>query len=135
MTERNPVDGRNLTGVWHGLYTYPDGISVSFVATLIEAGRSVTGSVHEPCTVGGSPNETISATLSGSRSDSAVRFLKTYEGTNPHYGSVHYEGTLNHDGTEVEGRWTVPRNWSGKFLMIRSGGAAETVARKSAVRA
>jgi hypothetical protein len=134
MTAHNPGDARNLTGVWHGLYTYPDGLSVSFVATLIEAGSSLTGSVHEPCTVGGRPNETIFATLSGSRHDSAVNFVKTYDGTNPHYGAVDYEGALNRDGTEVEGRWTVPGNWSGKFLMIRSAGATEAVSRKSSVR-
>src|SRR5580704_10756526 len=107
MTGNDPRDARNLTGVWHGLYTYPDGLSVSFVATLIEAGSSLTGSVHEPCTVGGSPNETMFATLSGSRHDGAVDFVKTYAGTDPHYGTVNYEGTLNCDGTEVEGRWTV----------------------------
>jgi hypothetical protein len=135
MTGNNPLGARNLTGVWHGLYTYPDGLSVSFVATLIEAGSSVTGSVHEPCTIGDSPNETMFATLSGSRHDSAVHFVKTYEGTDPHYGTVNYEGTLSLDGTELEGRWTVPGNWSGRFLMIRSGSVTETVSRKSTVRA
>ena len=43
-------DGKqNLTGVWHGLYTYPGGTSVAFVATLIEAGSHLNGSTHEPC--------------------------------------------------------------------------------------
>jgi len=30
-----------------------------------------------------------------------------------------YAGTLNGDRTEIEGIWTVPRSWSGRFLMIR----------------
>jgi hypothetical protein len=136
MTERDPASGRNLTGVWHGLYTYVgQNLAVSFVATLIETGSSVSGTTHEPCSIGGSPDETVFATVLGSRHDSAVRFVKTYDGANPFYGTVVYEGTLNHDGTEIEGRWVIPGNWSGSFMMTRPGRSAETVARKSSVRA
>ena len=36
-----------------------------------------------------------------------------------------YEGTLNADATEIDGRWSIPRDYlSGKFLMIRSNAAA-----------
>ena len=69
------------------------------------------------------------ATLLGSRQDRAVAFVKTYDGANPRYGTVAYEGTLSPDGTEIEGRWIVPGNWSGKFLMIRLSGKTELVAR------
>ena len=61
--------------------------------------------------------------------------MKTYDGANPHYGIVAYEGTLSRDGTEIEGRWIVPGNWSGKFLMVRSAGKAETVSRSVFERA
>jgi hypothetical protein len=61
--------------------------------------------------------------------------LKTYDGANPHYVRVAYEGTLSTDGTEIEGRWIVPGSWSGKFLMIRSAGKEEAVRRKAFVRA
>jgi hypothetical protein len=37
---------------------------------------------------------------------------------------------LSGDGTEIEGQWKVSRNWSGKFLMIRSSGKTEAVDRK-----
>jgi hypothetical protein len=122
---------RNLTGIWHGLYSYPYGRApVSFVATLIEAGATVSGTTHEPCGMGGRPNETLYATLLGHRQDSAVTFLKTYDGANPHYGRVAYEGTLSADGTEIEGRWIVSGSWSGKFLMIRPAGKADAVQRK-----
>ena len=41
MSEQDKV---NLTGVWNGLYSYPQlGKSVSFVATLIETVSWVTG--------------------------------------------------------------------------------------------
>jgi hypothetical protein len=120
----------SLTGIWHGIYCYPiSRAPVSFVATLIETVSTVSGTTHEPCTMGGAPNETLYATLLGHRQGSAVAFVKTYDGANPFYGTVAYEGRLSPDGTEIEGRWTVPGNWSGKFLMIRPAGKAEPVAR------
>jgi hypothetical protein len=121
---------QSLTGIWHGIYSYPIGRApVSFVATLIETASAVSGATHEPCTTGGTPNEILYATLLGSRQHRTVAFVKTYDGANPLYGTVAYDGTLSTDGTEIEGRWTVPGNWSGKFLMIRSAGKAEAVAR------
>src|SRR5712671_5791044 len=103
---------QSLTGVWHGIYSYPvAGAPVSFVATLIETASAVSGTTHEPCGIGGSPAEILYATLSGRRQDSAVAFVKTYDGANPRYGPVAYEGTLSRDGTEIEGRWIVPGNW------------------------
>jgi hypothetical protein len=120
----------SLTGVWHGIYSYPiPRAPVSFVATLIETASAVSGTTHEPCTIGGGPNEILYATLLGSRQDSAVAFVKTYDGANPHYGTVAYEGRLSPDGTEIDGRWIVAGNWSGKFLMIRPAGKTEAVAR------
>jgi hypothetical protein len=113
---------QNLTGVWNGLYTYPDGQSVSFVATLIESGSTLTGSTHEPSMGGGAPGTTLTATLLGSRQDSAVSFRKTYDGAIAAYRSVDYVGQLSADATEIEGRWVILGVWSGKFLMIRSSG-------------
>jgi hypothetical protein len=120
----------SLTGIWHGIYSYPiPRAPVSFVATLIETVSAVSGTTHEPCTIGGGPNEILYATLLGSRQHSVVAFVKTYDGANPCYGTVAYQGTLSPDGTEIEGRWIVAGNWSGKFLMIRSAGKTEAVAR------
>jgi hypothetical protein len=125
--------GVNLTGVWHGLYVYPHGHgSVSFVATLIETESWVSGSTHEPSLFGDCPSGTLFATLLGNRSGKAIAFVKTYEA--PGYGRVEYAGTLNHDATEIEGRWTIPAVWSGRFLMIRSTSLAAMRARKASVR-
>ena len=123
MTE-GPITGeRNLTGIWNGLYTYPHGESTSFVATLIETAGSLTGTTHEPGTLGEGPETTAFATLSGARCDATVTFAKRYDRPTPRKQSpVLYEGVLNGDGTEIEGRWTIPKSWSGKFLMIRSMG-------------
>ena len=134
MTERSRAGERNLTGVWHGLYTYPDGVSVSFVATLIESGSSLSGSTHEPSVLG--DGQTVNATLSGSRQQSLITFVKTYTGARFFYrDSIDYNGTLNGDGTEIERRWSIRSVWSGKFLMIRSAGKEEAVARKVVQRA
>ena len=128
------VSAENLTGVWQGLYSYPYGQSVSFVATLIDSGASFSGMIHEPSIFGG---DAIYATLAGTRQDSAVSFVKTYEkSAGPEYAaSVQYEGALNGDATEIEGRWTIRSvGLSGKFLMIRSAGKAVEVEQKVSER-
>jgi hypothetical protein len=126
MNQGRSESSRKLTGIWQGIYTYPrGGPTVPFTATLIEAGHSLSGSVHEPCLLLGSPSETLFATLVGTRHDSAVNFVKTYDGSNPNYRSVVYDGAVNGDATEIEGRWRIPGGWSGKFLMTRSGNQPE----------
>jgi hypothetical protein len=116
MAEARGVE-KDLTGIWNGLYTYPDGKSVAFVATLIESGSSLSGTTHERGLLG----NTAYATLAGSRRDSAVSFVKKYEKHRFLYKNpVVYEGTLSSDGTEIEGRWAIGKILSGKFLMIRS---------------
>jgi hypothetical protein len=129
------IDAQNLTGVWQGLYTYPHGQSVSFVATLIDSAGALSGSTHEPGGHGDAASGTLYATLSGRRDGSAVTFRKTYDGKVPRYHAVNYAGTLNAEATEVEGRWTIPGVWSGTFLMIRPARKEESVERKATQRA
>ncbi len=129
------ANARDLTGVWNGLYSYADGRSVTFVATLIEHGSALTGSTHEPCVDRRIRGGTLYATLAGSRDGSAVAFRKTYDGGVPGYGAVDYAGALNADATEIEGRWTIPGAWSGKFLMIRPDRKAASAERDVAARA
>ena len=135
MTDRGRGGERNLTGVWNGLYTYPNGRSTAFVATLIDGGASLTGTTHEPSTLPGSSGATLFASLAGSRRDSSVVFTKTYDQPDVfHRSPIHYEGALNGEGTEIEGRWTIAKVWSGKFLMIRSPGQEAKAERKAFVR-
>jgi hypothetical protein len=116
MTEAGGGE-KDLTGIWNGLYTYPDGRSVAFVATLIESGSSLSGTTHERGLLGNAAY----ATVAGSRQASAVSFIKKYAKHRFLYANpVVYEGSLNSDGTEIEGRWTIRKILSGKFLMIRS---------------
>jgi hypothetical protein len=114
-------DANSLTGIWNGLFTQAGSAPISFLATLIETGESLSGSTREPCMIPGCPRKTHDAVLSGRRHGSAVAFTKTYDPPGWGYDHVEYEGTLNADATEIDGRWVVP-GLSGKFLMIRSGG-------------
>lgn len=118
-----------LTGVWQGLYSYAHGQAVSFTAVLIETGSHLGGSTHEPCTMPGCPLATHDAFLSGSRHGKTVTFRKTYAPPGYGYEIANYEGTLNADDSEIEGRWTIPM-LAGKFLMIRTPGAEEKVSEK-----
>lgn len=114
-------NAESLTGVWHGLYAGGGARGhVTFVATLLETASFVSGATHEPRAVGGMPGEILIATLMGDRAARAVRFTKSYDVADQDYTTVEYEGTLNADGTEIDGRWTIPGNCSGTFLMIRS---------------
>jgi hypothetical protein len=113
----------NLTGPWAGLYSYPWGSKkpVHFTATLADSNEWITGYTEEIATVGSSTGKTITATLQGRRTGRSVTFLKTYDTVPEGYDAVRYEGDVNEDGTEIEGRWTIPGNWSGRFLMTRAG--------------
>jgi len=125
----------NLTGIWQGLYSYPRVLEpVGFVATLIETTHRLSGSTHEAHRMTG---ESLCAMLSGHRDGSRVAFVKTYEpGARGGYTSdVRYEGTLSEDGSEIEGRWIIRADWSGRFLMIRSTPNAEKIARRKFARA
>lgn len=119
----------NLTGVWDGTYVQQQVGTVTFLATLIEAGGALTGSVTEPCTIPGCPISTHNASIAGHRSGNAVLFIKRYEPPGHGYGTVSYEGSVNADATEIDGRWKLPGTAaSGTFLMVRSGKSAEAVA-------
>ena len=123
----------SLTGVWDGTFIQPGVGAVTFLATLIEAGGALSGSVTEPCMMPGCPRSEHNAQLAGSRSGSAVSFVKRYEPPGYGYDSVTYEGSVNADATEIDGRWRIP-GISGTFLMIRSGKPAEAVAADEQVK-
>ena len=47
MDERSSASDHKLTGVWDGFTAIRPATSVPFVATLIEAGHSLSGTTHE----------------------------------------------------------------------------------------
>ena len=117
----------SLTGVWDGTYTQPGVGIVTFLATLIEASGALGGSVTEPCMMPACPISTHNASIAGHRSGSAVSFVKRYEPPGYGYDTVSYEGTVNAEATEIDGRWKLP-GASGTFLMVRASRPAEAVA-------
>ena len=122
-----------LTGVWQGLYSYPNmGDMTPFTATLIESGSRFSGSTHETCLIARRNRATLCAFVEGARAGQTVDFIKTYDGASGWSHSVHYEGVMNADGTEIEGRWRVPGGISGRFLMTRPAGKALAVERRVA---
>jgi hypothetical protein len=116
----------SLTGVWDGTYTQPGVGIVTFLATLIESGGALGGNVTEPCAIPRCPLSTHNASIAGHRSGSAVSFIKRYEPPGYGYDTVSYEGTVNAEATEIDGRWRLP-GMSGTFLMVRSSKPAQSV--------
>jgi hypothetical protein len=116
----------DLTGVWDGTFMQPGVGTVTFLATLIQTGGALSGSVTEPCMMPGCPRSEHNASLSGSCAGNAVSFVKRYEPPGFGYDAVSYEGSVNAEATEIDGRWRIP-GISGTFLMIRSGKPAEAV--------
>lgn len=120
FTHEPPMSAIDLTGVWQGLYSYPAGPSVTFTATLIESASHLTGATFEGCSSPRCRVPSHEAFLNGTRRGSAIAFEKVYDPADDEFGAVHYNGMLNADGDEIEGRWSIPGLGSGKFLMIRS---------------
>ncbi len=128
MDRNNSV---SLTGVWHGLYSYPGFAEpVYFVATLIQSGGSISGTIHEAEIGRNRAPLTLYASVSGSVDRPNVDFAKTYDGSGGWTHTVMYSGQLADDGSEIEGTWTIRGGWSGRFLMIRSRLASEAKARE-----
>ncbi len=118
----------SLTGVWDGTFVQKQVGMVTFLATLVESGGALAGTVTEPCTVLGCPVSTHNASIAGHRSGSTVSFIKRYEPPGYGYSTVSYEGTVNAEATEIDGRWKLPGTaTSGTFLMVRSSKPAEAV--------
>jgi hypothetical protein len=122
---------RNLTGFWHGQYSYPAATRppVPFSANLIQSEDCLGGSITERALLGRARERTLYATIKGRRDGSTVRFLKVYEANSGPYTSVAYSGALSEDGLEIDGDW-IAAGWSGRFLMIRAGGVATKIARQ-----
>jgi hypothetical protein len=119
----------DLTGVWDGSFVQPQAGMVTFLATLIDSGGALAGSMTEPCMTPGCPLSIHKASIAGHRSGSSVSFVKRYEPPGYGYDKVTYEGLVNADATEIDGRWRLPgAPLSGAFLMVRSTKPAEAVA-------
>lgn len=127
----------SLSGSWTGRYDYDNiafGTPVSFDAVLTQTGSTLRGEIVEPNTFRSEATDTLLAVLTGTRSGSTVRFVKTYtdfeEDDHPAY-----EGQVNATITRITGRWHFPGmpGAKGTFLLARTAEAAVRKAAKAAV--
>lgn len=127
----------SLSGSWTGRYDYDNvafGTPVSFDAVLTQSGSTLRGEIVEPNTFRHEATDTLLAVLTGTRSGSTVRFVKTYtdfEETD----QPHYEGQINATATRITGRWYFPSlpGVQGTFLLARTAEAAARKKTKAAV--
>jgi len=108
----------DLSGDWSGIFNYPaDRPATAFAARLVDSAGAISGTVEEPnTTMPGLP--AIGAVLDGTRDGSSVRFVKYYD-PGSGYDVVHYDGRIDETGDEISGRWDIPGEWSGTFIMTR----------------
>ena len=120
----------DLSGDWIGIYNYPDTYPpTQFQALLRDDGGRITGETRErdELFTGG---KDLRALIDGSRDGDILTFVKIYEDEAFNSEIVRYEGQIQPDGTEISGHWEVPGIWAGTFIMMREGGAEESVERK-----
>jgi hypothetical protein len=120
----------SMTGVWHGLYSYPAYMEpVFFKATLISHGIGFSGMTHEAVVGFRDTPFTVTANLEGSVQGLSVDFKKAYDGSGGWTHFVMYAGFLSDDHNELEGTWTLPGDLSGRFMMMRGLRVTESLMR------
>ncbi len=136
MNRARPGKGASLTGAWSGVYSFPRDARrpVAFSAKLTQNGPWIVGTSEEVAERGEARGFSLSATLQGRRDGGRVSWLKLYDRMLRTYDEVAYEGRVNDDATEISGQWSIPGNWSGTFLMIRTPARAMALRRETAER-
>ena len=111
--------GANMSGLWMGSFSYPSGLgpTTPFLASLTDDGGSLSGTIVEPNTMGGSSDQ-LGAVISGSRAGGAVDFTKMYDGESDAAHAVDYVGRLSADGNSINGVWSL-QDLDGTFEMHR----------------
>ncbi|MBC7768530.1 MAG: hypothetical protein H7124_07065 [Phycisphaerales bacterium] len=126
MTKRRS----SLTGSWSGAYRYPRdaGPETVFNVEIEEVGGAFTGAMQEPNVIRLAPGPVVTADIEGTRSGASVVFVKFYNGSGGMAHAIRYEGTVDEALTRIEGTWSIPRDWSGTFFMVRDDLGAEAQA-------
>jgi hypothetical protein len=111
----------SLTGAWSGAYRYPgDALPETvFNAQIEEVGGAFTGHTQEPNLLRVGPGAVVTAEIEGARDGDQVTFTKFMDGSGGMRHAIRYEGHLNAALTRINGRWIIPREWSGTFFMTR----------------
>lgn len=109
----------DISGRWTGMFNYPAKFPTTpFEAELRQEGGRIVGTIIEPDKIFGTGNPTsvVDGTIEGSR----VAFSKFYESGQESFDLVQYEGAVADEGREISGRWSIPGDWSGTFIMVRA---------------
>ncbi len=107
----------SLSGEWHGIFNYPSQFPpTEFTATVVDIEGQLSGTIAE---VDNADGNTATATIQGHLTGNRVAFTKFYDDISDHRDTVLYGGDLSSDGNEIGGRWTIPGDWSGTFIMVR----------------
>ena len=124
----------SLSGTWSGSYRYPGEAfpETVFSAVIEERDALFTGTTQEPNIsrpwIG---DAVITADIDGTREGCDVRFSKFMNGSGGMRHVVLYEGVANEKLSRIEGRWTIPGEWSGSFFMERDDDGASEAVRRS----
>jgi hypothetical protein len=108
-----------LTGMWRGVYSYPDGTGqnpVNFQMALVQDGATVVGFIKEPNTFGKRQEPWLHAVFKGRFEEGKLTFTKTYDGTAGENHDVEYSSEPSKDRAKFEGRWTIG-NFAGRFTL------------------
>ena len=113
---------KNISGFWVGRYGYGEDWSraVSFDAEITDENGELTGVITEPNPFDPDAGDLLSATISGSVTDSTIRFVKTYVGEGSANHSLTYEGQFTDTDNHISGSWHLG-NAYGRFEMRRDG--------------
>jgi len=125
----------SLTGAWSGAYRYPGDRfpETVFEAVIEERGGAFTGSTKEPNILRPWLDAVITADIDGHRSGQNVSFTKIMDGSGGMRHAIIYEGLADAELTRIEGRWSIPREWSGSFFMVRDSRAAAKAAKEASI--
>ena len=103
-----------------------------FSARIEEVGGAFTGALQEPNVHGLGPGGVVTSDIEGVRTGQSVVFTKFYDGSGGMNHAIRYEGEADSGLTRIDGRWSIPRDISGTFFMVRDDDGAETFARAEA---
>ena len=121
--------GFDLNGRWAGMYHYPALYPPNrFTATIRDIGGLITGEIEQPGEFFEPAGTVQRAIIEGRREGNLLTFIKFYDDLRR--PTPHYRGVIQPGGDEIEGEWTIPGDWSGRFMMIRMPEAEEKVERR-----
>ena len=124
-----PAADFDLSGHWRGIYNYPRDLPPNmFEAVIRDSGGHIAGEISQPGEVFEPQGLVRTAMIDGRREGGHLTFVKYYD--DPDRPTPHYRGTVQPGGDEIHGEWTIPGDWSGTFIMIRSSGSGAAAERK-----